>query len=208
MDLTPEEKTTIDSYNRGAETWSSTHSDSNTWAEEFIEFKKYLPKGHVLEVGCGGGRDAKVLLSMEYKYTGTDIAKEFVRVAKKNNPKGTFLVQSLYNLTFPDNSFDGFWSSAVFLHIPKKKISKALSEIHRVVGKGGVGFIATKKGKGEHVLEEESLDREKYTRFWAFYSKAEFVKILKQNRFKMLSSKVLRKSARTTWLIYFVQVEK
>ena len=63
MKLSQEEKLTIKSYNEGALDWTREHSDPY-WQEEFIILKKLLPKGKILEVGCGGGRDAKTLIKM------------------------------------------------------------------------------------------------------------------------------------------------
>lgn len=208
MKLTPEEKLTIDAYNAGAQSWAEAHSDINYWVDEFPVFKKNLPKGKILEIGCGGGRDAQVLISLGYDYIGTDIAKKFVQVAKKNNPGARFLVRSIYDLGFPPNSFDGFWASAVFLHIPKSRIDKALNKVHQVIRPGGVGFIAIKQGQGEKSLEEESSDGEKYKRLWSLYLMKEFGDILERNGYEIICSKIKPLSARTVWLIYFVKVVK
>lgn len=208
MKLTPEEKLTVKAYNDGASAWGREHADLDYWKEEFLTFKKLLPKGKVLEIGCGGGRDAKVLLSMGYDYVGTDIAKEFVKVAKEFVPKGKFLTRSAYDLGFKDNEFNGFWASAVFLHIPKKRMDEALTELKRVIKPDGIGFIAVKQGKGEPIIEEDFAGKGSSKRFWAFYHKPEFDEVLKRNNYEIVSYRKWMKSKRTTWLIYFVKNKK
>ena len=159
MKLTRDEVKTVSFYNDNARSWSDEHFELDYWKEEFENFKKFLPKGKILEIGCGGGRDAKVLISKGYDYIGTDIAKNFVNVARKNNPKARFLVRSVYDLKFPEDFFDGLWCSATLLHIPKNKIKQALKEIKRVIKQDGVGFISVKQGVGEETNEKNRRDR-------------------------------------------------
>lgn len=42
-----------------------------------------MPAGKILEVGSGGGRDAKDLIEMGYEYIGIDISKGLLEEAKK-----------------------------------------------------------------------------------------------------------------------------
>lgn len=207
-DLAPEEKLTVDTYNNSAAKWGQEHSDPSYWEEEFAKFKSFLPSGKILEIGCGGGRDAKVLILMGYDYVGTDVAKNFIEEAKKNVMGGEFLCQSVYNLGFGDNNFDGFWASAVFLHIPKNKIDDALQEVIRVTKSNGIGFISIKQGEGENIVEEEIVNNKTDKRFWALYNKPEFEEVLKRNNLEILNFKEWIKSKRTIWLIYFVKIRK
>lgn len=206
--LTPEEKLTIDTYNKSAADWGREHLDTSYWEEEFVKFKNFLPSGKILEIGCGGGRDAKVLISMGYDYIGTDVAKNFINEAKKTVVNGKFLCRSVYDLEFEKNSFDGFWTSAVFLHIPKDKVDDALREVSRVTKPNGVGFISIKQGKGEPIIEEQIAGDKVGKRFWAFYHKPEFDEVLKRNNLEVLGFRKWAKSKRTSWLIYFVRVNK
>lgn len=205
--LTPQEEITVRSYNNGADAWAHQHSD-NYWAKEFKTFKKLLPMGKILEIGCGGGRDAKILISMKYDYVGTDVAKNFIEVARKTAPEGKFLFRSVYDLDFKNGFFDGFWASAVFLHIPKTQIDKTLQELRRVIKPGGVGFISVKQGVGEQVIEEKFARDIINKRFWAFYDNQEFADVLNKNNYEIISFRKRPMSKRTTWLIYFVKVKK
>ncbi len=153
----------------------------------------------MIEIGCGGGRDAQDYLVDRFDYTGIDMSEGLLAEARKRNPDGKFFRQSVYEMDFPDDSFDGFWAAAVLLHMPKDKIGKALSRIHAVVKGGGGGFVSVKQGEGER--EDET------GRWFAYYSQDEFGKVLSGNGFEVVESDVL-KTGNTTWLVYAVRCEK
>lgn len=200
--LTREEQETLGSYNKYGEQWAESHLDFDFWAPELERFKKYLPSGKILEIGSGGGRDARELIKKGYNYIGTDISEGLLKAAKKYNPGAKFLLKSVYDLDFPENSFDGFWACAVLLHIPKNRIDKALKQIHRIVRLGGTGFVSVKKGRGERATVEQPPDGK---RFFSYYSLEQFQEVLLRNDFEILYSKERKKTKKTTWLIYFVR---
>lgn len=203
MKLTPQEQKTIDAYDQNAKVWVKSRSGAGVWAEEKRKFRQYLPSGKVLEIGSGGGRDAKELIEMGYEYIGTDISKGLLEQARRNNPGVVFLEQSVYELDFPQNSFDGFWASAVLLHMPKDKIDKALQSVKRVMKKGGIGFISLKKGDGERFVQGDHVGIN-YKRFFAFYQQDEFTNMLKKNNFEILESYEEGHSDKQ-WLVFFVK---
>ncbi|MBI2103483.1 class I SAM-dependent methyltransferase [Candidatus Woesebacteria bacterium] len=208
LKLTPEEQITVRSYDRSAAEWASKHSAGRFWGYEMDRFNVLIPPGsQILEIGSGGGRDAKELVEMGYKYVGVDVSEGLLNEARRLNPGVTFLRRAVYDLGFHANQFDGFWTSATLLHIPKKRLDAALSEIFRVVKPSGIGFISIKKGKGEKI-EDNDPEMAKKPRLFSYYSDEEFQTILKRNGFEVLHATQKPMSERTTWLIYFVRVKK
>ncbi|MBI4039440.1 class I SAM-dependent methyltransferase [Candidatus Daviesbacteria bacterium] len=206
--LTKAEKITIDSYNLFAPEWAANHANQEFWRKELATFKRFLPAGKILEVGCGGGRDAQSLSEAGYEYTGTDISKGLLEVAQQNNPHLTFFSKSVYGLDFPKDHFDGFWASAVLLHIPKKRINEALVGIHRVIRNQGVGFISIKQGVGEKISDGDEKFGNKFRRLFALYKKGEFANYLLTANYSILETQVRADSSKTVWLVYFVQAIK
>lgn len=205
--LTREEKLTLETYEKKGEEWAAQYSVYDPWEPDYKKFKKLLPKGKILEIGAGGGRDARQLHKLGFDYIGTDISKTLLKVAQKNNPKLKFLHQSVYELGFPKNTFDGFWACAILLHIPKTKIDVALQKIKEVIKPNGIGFISVKQGDNEAVLEDSLDNGIILKRFFALYHDNEFQEILRRNGFKIISADIRKISERTTWLIYFVKVK-
>ena len=205
IELTPEETLTLATYNRQAERWSSNHSNSNFWEDEIAHFKDHLPAGRILEIGAGGGRDAKVLIDAGYEYLGTDISEGLLAQARLNNPGVSFEQVSVYDLDY-EELFDGFWCSAVLLHIPRDRIDKALQAIHRNMKKGAVGFIAIKEGQGEK-LETDDASTQSDERFFVYWTNDSFKEKLLGNGFEIVEEGYRPMSARTRWLTYIVKVE-
>lgn len=206
MKLTSVEQQTLDAYNKNAAIFAATRNIKNDWLQEKNKFKQYLPKGKILEIGSGGGRDANDLMAMGYEYTGIEISEGLISEAKKIAPKATFLFQSVYELSFPKDTFDGFWTCAVLLHMPKARISEALKSIHNVVKNGGIGFISLKRGEGEKFTEGDHVGIS-YKRFFSFWHEDEFTSILQKNYFEILESYELEHSNKR-WLTFFVKVNK
>lgn len=191
---------TIEYYNSKAIEWSNTHFTPRFWAHGFDDFQKALSSGRIIEIGCGGGRDAMTLVEMGYDYLGIDPAEKLLEEAQKNNPGQSFQVLDVFALEKEKlGEFDGFWSAATLLHIPKKKVSLALEKIKSVLKPGGIGFISLKEGKGEERLAEAGLER-----FFAYYSDKEFRKKLQQAGFSVIKFSHLP-MARTKWLMYIVK---
>lgn len=201
-ELSPLEQLTIQNYDAHAELWYN--QKLRRFAEHLEQFKQLLPSGRVLELGFGNGDDAVALTENGYDYAGVDVSQTFLEMAKKRLPNANLSLQSLYNLSFEDESFDGFWAAAVLLHIPKEKISTALMEINRVCKKGAIGFIVIKGGIGENVEVDDFPNGVTMKRFFAYYSLTEFQDVLEKNGFEVLES-VQKQGTTTSWLRYFVK---
>lgn len=71
----------------------------------------YLPdikKPKVIEVGCGGARNALYLALHGFDVTGADYSEEALRLARANfeafDAEGSFLSDDLMNSNIPDNT--------------------------------------------------------------------------------------------------------
>jgi len=205
MKLSESEKTNKAYYDRNALPWAKFKCKVEDHLRDFKEFQVFLPKGNVVDLGCGTGRDSRLFAEAGYGFVGVDLSEGMVDLAKKSFPKTEFKVMNLLKLDFEDESFDGIWSFAAYLHIPKSQISHALQEANRVLKQGGIGYIVVKKGS-----KECYLDSEKGERYWSFYGKNQFAKILQRNGFKVLKAWEDKRNYSppddvTVWLCYFVQ---
>lgn len=200
-----------ETYDKIAKDYSKANYQT-FWKKEFPVFKKMLKGRKVVDLGCGAGRDAEVFVKNKFDYLGTDISKGMIAIAKKRVPKGQFLVMDLYKLKLPKESFDGFWAAASLLHIPKSRAGKVLGSIRELLKKNGVGFISLKQKKHleEGVITQNILSGKvmirPIKRFFAFYTKAEFKKILERSGFRLIKFTIKYwKPDDTTWLCFFVK---
>lgn len=86
-----------------------------------------IPRGAVLDAGCGEGTLGAILLPNEEGYTGFDID---IESAQRAYPNRKFLQGDLTQLPFPDNAFDLVIACEVLEHLPNPQ--QAVAELHRV----------------------------------------------------------------------------
>lgn len=98
---------------------------------------------NVLEIGVGLGADHQKFAESGAKLTGIDLTERAVNYTQQRMKvfglNSKLNVGDAENLTFDDESFDIVYSWGVLHHSPNT--IKALSEVHRVLKKGGTARI-------------------------------------------------------------------
>jgi len=129
-------------YDEFAKDWDTTRRYA--WPE-FEMIKSKLKKNlKVLDLGCGNGRFFEICEKMGVEYVGLDNSKKLIELAKKNYPKGKFLVGDALSLPFENENFDLVVSFAVVHHVPAfDNQIKFMDEVARVLRKNGEFFVTT-----------------------------------------------------------------
>jgi len=120
--------------------WSKECIDEQ---EQFLEsnfltniFYKYLSKtDQILEGGCGLGKWVFYLNKRGYKITGIEWSKETVKHCLLHEPNIPIKVGDIFNLEFPNKSFQSYISLGVIEH--HENYQMALDEAHRVIDDDG-----------------------------------------------------------------------
>lgn len=212
-ELTPQEQQTLDTYDKEAVEWSATHDQIEFWQSEVADFRELLPSGKIIEIGAGGGRDARLLIAAGYDYLGTDISQPMLDEATKRNPGAKYEHKSIYDLDYPDETFDGFWMSNTLHHVPKERVPEALLSVHRILRPGAIGFISVKEGRGEKMVSEvsEADVQGTYQRLFSYFKEDELQGLLEESGFEVIKTKVyppgthVVMNKKTTWLVIFVR---
>lgn len=138
---------TIEYYNRRAEEYyeKTVAADMEDLYQEFLQ---YLNKGdHILDVGCGSGRDSLYFLNHGYQVTAVDGAEEMVKLSSD------LLDQEVLHLKFKEidfkEEFDGIWACASLLHVSKEAIDSILKRLVRALLPKGVMYLSFKYGNYE-----------------------------------------------------------
>jgi len=133
------DKQTIKYYsNNHSEITERYNSVSEGISKYFLS--SFIPESKVIDIGCGSGRDIKILQKMGYDSYGIDPCKEFVNTIKNENTedKNKVFLDSLPELkSIDDNSFDGILCSAVIMHLPDEQLFDASFTIRRILKENG-----------------------------------------------------------------------
>lgn len=129
--------------------FSETH---NRHDRVYLTLKKYIKSpAKILEIGFGDGYLLKKMSKL-YDCCGADISQEVVERARRELVDVKFEVIGMDGkLSFGDGSFDGFVASEVLEHMTDEELTMCVSEIKRILKKGGYAFITV---PAEENLEE------------------------------------------------------
>ncbi len=152
------------------------------YAEAFLA--RIPPKGTILDLGCGPGRDARVFSERGYNVTGVDISPEMVRLASQAAPSAHFYVMNMTALAFPPHFFDGIWAGASLLHLPKKLIPQVLHQLKTLLKPSGTLYLSVKEGVGEQMVSDIRYGG--CPKFWSYFQQEELHGLLIQAGFQVI----------------------
>lgn len=168
--------------------------------DEVIDFARRAPRNlPVLDLGCGGGRDSRLLASLGRSVIAGDHAFVMLKWARSRSLKercpSCFLRLDALALPFQGGSVAGVWASGSLLHIPMAWMGRALAEMHRALAPGGIIKISMRSGEDEGWKNGGSLDGE---RWFTFVSPEVFADCLKTAGFSDVG---VRFSGRPGWFV-------
>ena len=127
-------------------------------SELYQPFLSRIPAGgHILDAGCGSGRDALHFLKAGYRVSAFDASPRIVQLSSEllgqEVELGTF--QTLEH----EDAFDGIWACASLLHVPRAEMRDALTRLGRALHPGGLLYVSLKHGTEEGWEGERFFNR-------------------------------------------------
>ncbi|MCC8163335.1 MAG: class I SAM-dependent methyltransferase [Lachnospiraceae bacterium] len=116
-------------------------------------FMACLPAGaHILDAGCGSGRDSKVFMEHGFAVTAMDASGKMCGEATE------LLGQKVLQLSFAEmnflNEFDGIWACASLLHVAENEIHPVMENMKKALKPQGVLYASFKYGTEERTAQE------------------------------------------------------
>ena len=114
----------------------------------YERFLKYLPAGaHILDLGCGSGRDTKAFLDRGYFVDAVDGSEELCALAGEY----TGIEIKCMDFTAIDckEQYDAIWACASLLHIPSEQLPGLFARLKEALRQGGVFYMSFKYGDFE-----------------------------------------------------------
>lgn len=105
------------------------------------------PGGRILELGTGGGFDARAILDVGFSLDATDGSAELAAIASARigQPVRTMLFGELDAV----GRYDGVYACASLTHAPRGELGSIIGKISRALVKGGVVWASFKTGTAE-----------------------------------------------------------
>ncbi|WP_246540359.1 class I SAM-dependent methyltransferase [sulfur-oxidizing endosymbiont of Gigantopelta aegis] len=99
---------------------------------------------HILDAGCGSGRDSRYFIEHGFAISAFDASKELATIASE------YIGQSVEVNSFQDfksrDSYDGIWACASLLHVPADEMILVIKNISQYLKKGGIFYCSFKYG--------------------------------------------------------------
>jgi SAM-dependent methyltransferase len=153
------DEATLGFYDREAETYADHRLPRREGPlDEFLN--RLRPGASILELGCGAGQDAEVMLAAGFDVIPTDGSPGLAAQAEKRlgRPVRVMRFEALEAV----ESYDAVWANACLLHVPEDALSAVLSRAWRALRPGGLIFASYKAGAGG--------DRDTLGRYYNFVS--------------------------------------
>ena len=105
------------------------------------------PGARILELGCGGGRDAAAMLAAGFEVDATDGSPALAAEAERR------LGRSVRVMRFDElaavEEYDAVWAAACLLHVPRAGLSGVLARVRRALRPGGLHHASYKAAGAE-----------------------------------------------------------
>jgi len=103
--------------------------------------------GHILDAGCGSGRDARAFHELGFEVTAIEAAAPLAELARQYTGLPV-QVMTFDQITWRER-FDGVWACASLLHVPRSELTAAVRCLRDSLVLGGSLFMSFKYGSGE-----------------------------------------------------------
>jgi SAM-dependent methyltransferase len=144
---------TLSWYDREAPVYAHRREPSrNERMDAFLARVK--PGASILELGCGGGQDAELMIAAGFDVIPTDGSPGLAAEAEQRlgRPVRVMRFEALEAI----EAYDAVWASACLLHVPEEALAGVLGRVRRALKPGGLFFASFKAGDGG---DRDSLGR-------------------------------------------------
>ena len=112
------------------------------------------PGASILELGCGGGQDAALMIAAGFDVTPTDGSPGLAAQAQERlgRPVRVMRFEELDAV----EAYDAVWAAACLLHVPEEALAGILGRVWRALKPGGLFFASFNKKDQYFVLHPNS----------------------------------------------------
>lgn len=104
------------------------------------------PRSNILELGCGGGKDAQAMIAAGHQVDPTDGSPSIAMKAEQHLQRPVRVMR--FEELDAQETYDAIWANASLLHVPREALPLVLSKVRAALKPGGLHH-ATYKAGGE-----------------------------------------------------------
>ena len=168
--------TTIEYFNEKAQ---KCFDDAFTITERTNQdrFLSYLkPGAHILDFGCGSGRDSRYFIDKGFEVTCTDGSENMAKLAEEYLGIPVHVME--FNDLHDEDAYDGIFASASIMHIEYKEIEELFPKMIRAMKKGGILYVSFKYGDNDGFLGKRYytyMNEERFARLTEPFTELEVI---------------------------------
>lgn len=146
---------TIKYYNHNGEKYAAKTLNLQL-SGQWTEFSTYIkPKGKILDIGCGSGRDMIKFQQLGFMTEGIEPSHAMAKIARQNS--GSIVHEIPVEKMAFQNKFDGVWACASLLHVHEKNILPVIEIILNSLKINGYFYFSLKHGCGQTRHDDDRL---------------------------------------------------
>lgn len=159
---------TVRAYDLDAAAYAANGATMPDSVRRDIEaFAEHLGAGaRVLELGSGGGRDARLMEELGLRVRRTDITPGFVALLRAEGHDADLLDPLTDDLATPEGPYAAVWANASLLHVARADLPVVLSRLAAVSDDGALLRISLKAGDGEGWSTHGSISNPRHFTYW------------------------------------------
>lgn len=137
---------TVAYYDQNAEAFvaATVDVDMEELYKPFLELLR--PRAHILDFGCGSGRDSLAFLKRRFRVTPMDASLEMAVACERLT--GVEVKRCKFQDLEDENLYDGIWACASLLHVPPEEMDDVLRRLARASRPGAIWYLSFKLGQG------------------------------------------------------------
>ena len=114
----------------------------------YQRFLPYLaPGAHILDAGCGSGRDVRFFREQGFRISAFDASAELVKRARQWS--GVEVTCCRFEEYVSPQPVAGIWACASLLHVPHSRLHSVLAHLASQLQEGGIFYCSFKYGSGQ-----------------------------------------------------------
>lgn len=174
---------TVYAYNSSADKYNEKFSTYEIYIKKISSFASSLKeKSSVLDIGCGPGINAEILISHGHTVTGIDLSEKMISLASARCPSGKFMVKNALD-TDTDENYDAICLSFIIVHLQVKETAELIKKLPSLINPGGYVYISFMTGKNAGYEKTSFSDDEI---FFCYYDSSEIEKLFSRHGFSKL----------------------